>query len=161
VSRSHLTVSREYDLPRSIVWDAFVDADLVSGWLAPAEIEPRVGGRYDLAWSGSTPLPPTVGVIEQLDEPSLVVVDTSIGRLEFRLDQFEGGTRATSTRLTVTITSEADAEFSSSSVAHWLTNLEQLESLLRGKPVNWENWDNDWRPIWLRHLSNKRVTKPI
>jgi uncharacterized protein YndB with AHSA1/START domain len=161
VSRSHLTVSREYDLPRSIVWDAFVDADLVSGWLAPAAIEPWVGGRYNLAWSGSTSLPPTIGVIEELDEPSLIIVRTSIGRLEFRLKEFEGGTRTTSTRLTVTIAPEADAGFPSGSVAHWLTNLEQLESLLRGKPVNWENWDHDWRPIWLGHISNKKVTKPI
>jgi uncharacterized protein YndB with AHSA1/START domain len=161
VSRSHLTVSREYDLPRSIVWDAFIDADLVGGWLAPAEIEPWTGGRYNLAWSGSTSLTPTVGTIEQLDAPSLIVIGTSIGRLEFRIDEFEGGPRTTSTRITLDVTSEADARFSASSVAHWLTNLDQLESLLRGKPVNWENWDRDWRPIWLDHLSNKKVTKPI
>jgi uncharacterized protein YndB with AHSA1/START domain len=162
VSGSHLTVERDYDLPRQIVWDALVDPDLISGWLAEAQIEPHVGGAYNLVWKGSASLQPTEGVIVELREPEVLVIETSnIGALRFRLEELVGGSRGTSTRLTLTLSAEADERFSASTNAHWLTNLEQLESLLRGRPVDWSRWDHDWRPIWLDLLSNKKVTKPL
>jgi uncharacterized protein YndB with AHSA1/START domain len=162
VSASHLTIARDYDLPRQIVWDALVDPDLISGWLAEADVEARVGGSYNLNWIGSATLGPTEGVIVEFTEPETLLISTSnLGSLRFRLDELEGGTRGTSTRLTLTLTIEADERFSVSTNAHWLTNLEQLESLLRGRPVDWAHWDRDWHPIWLELFSNKKVTKPL
>ena len=43
-----LEFARELEFSPVIVFDALVDADLVAGWLAEAEIEAAPGGRYDL-----------------------------------------------------------------------------------------------------------------
>jgi uncharacterized protein YndB with AHSA1/START domain len=162
VSGTNLTFIRDYDLPRQIVWDALIDPDLVSGWLAEADIDPRPGGKFNLAWRGSANLSATAGTIAFLDEPSLLVVTTSnLGTLQFRLDERDGGTRGTSSRLTVTVTAETEERLAASTGAHWMTNLEQLESLVRGRPVDWANWDRDWHPVWQDYLSNKKVTKPL
>ncbi len=45
-----VAVEHEVDLPRAIVWDAFLDPELVSGWLADAVIVPEEGGEYNLTW---------------------------------------------------------------------------------------------------------------
>jgi uncharacterized protein YndB with AHSA1/START domain len=43
-------------LPTGLILSAFIDAHHVAGWLASsATIEPRVGGRYDLEFSGGEP----------------------------------------------------------------------------------------------------------
>ena len=65
---SQLRFEHSYDLAREIVWDALVDPDLVSGWLAEADIEPRLHGRYDLDWSHFTLVRATTGEIIELDE---------------------------------------------------------------------------------------------
>ncbi|MBC7590190.1 MAG: SRPBCC domain-containing protein, partial [Salinibacterium sp.] len=45
-----LHFERMYEFAPLIVWDALIDADLVSGWLADALIDPRPGGEYTLRW---------------------------------------------------------------------------------------------------------------
>ncbi|MDQ1607228.1 MAG: hypothetical protein QOJ18_1595, partial [Microbacteriaceae bacterium] len=101
-----LFFEREIDLPRAIVWDALVDPELVSGWLAGAEIEPIAGGRYDLRWLHSSD-PRTVGIIDELHEPHTMVIDTdNRGRIDFRLDETSGGSRGSVTILRLTISLE-------------------------------------------------------
>lgn len=141
-------LERDYDLPREIVWDALVDADLVGGWLATARVEAWPGGRYDLAWNtpgGGV----TLGVVEIAEAPTLLQVATSnIGQLRFELDGLPGGTRGSFTRLTFTIAAETDPRFSATTRAYWLSNFDQLEDLLRGHPVDWANWQRDRGPAW-------------
>lgn len=149
MSGSLLQFSRDYDLPVEIVWDALIDADLVVGWLAEATIEPRVGGVFDLEWVGPSYLAPTRGEIVELEVCERLEVATSnIGSVLFELVELEGGTRGGATRLTVTISSPVEPRFAATTVAHWRSNLDQLEDLLRGRPVDWRNWERDRGAAW-------------
>lgn len=156
VSSGVIVFERRIDLPREIVWDALIDDALVSGWLAEASIEPRVGGRYDLEWMHPDPYPPTVGTIRELDAVTRLVVETSnVGVLAFDLDGVAGGTRGHSTilRLTVTLDIESSTSpLSPRAQAYWLADLDQLEALLRGHPVDWANWHRDHLDDWRTYL---------
>jgi uncharacterized protein YndB with AHSA1/START domain len=151
VPAQRLFFEREIDLPRAIVWDALVDPELVSGWLAGAEIEPVIGGRYDLSWLHSSD-PLTAGIIDELHEPHALVIDTdNRGRIDFRLDDAPGGFRGSVTILRLTVTLELDAAFSARVRANWMIGLDQLEELLRGHPVDWANWDRDRMGTWTEY----------
>jgi hypothetical protein len=115
-----LTLSRDYDLPRSIVWDAFVDADLVEGWLPPRSLAGEV-----------TALEPLERMVVEVDGGII---------LDFRLLELQGGTRGTGTQVTVIATGyESEPEAS----ATWGEYLANLERLLRGHPVDWSHWQGD------------------
>ena len=141
---------REIDLPRVIVWDALIDPDLVSGWLAPAEIEPIAGGIYNLVWPHRPTYADTFGRIVLLQHPERLHIDTTnLGRIEFSLESVEGGFRDTGTRLQVTLDLGTDgmegvaptaSVGDEQIVADWMTNLDQLEELLHGRPTDWRTW---------------------
>jgi uncharacterized protein YndB with AHSA1/START domain len=151
VPAQRLFFEREIDLPRAIVWDALVDPELVSGWLAEAEIDPIVGGRYDLDWLHSTD-PQTSGIIDELREPHTLVVDTNNrGRIDFRLDETSGGSRGSVTILRLAVSLELEAAFAARVRANWMIGLDQLEELLRGHPVDWANWDRDRMGTWTEY----------
>lgn len=155
MSGSTLVFERTIDLPREIVWDAIVDEDLVSGWLADASIEPVEGGRYDLTWLHPDPFPPTIGRIQLIVEPERLEVATSnAGALTFELEDLAGGTRGRSTLLRLTVVLELEPRFASPMRAYWLTDLDQLENLLRGHPVDWANWQRDHHAAWAAHLQS-------
>jgi uncharacterized protein YndB with AHSA1/START domain len=155
VSGSDLSFTRDYDLPVEIVWDALIDPDLVAGWLADAVIEPRIGGAFDLTWLGPTYLAATRGEITDLEPYVLLAVTTSnIGDLTFTLEPLEGGTRGGATRLHVRVVSDAEPRFAANIRAHWLTNLDQLEDLLRGHPVDWAHWERDRGASWNAHFES-------
>ena len=155
MSGSELTFTRDYDLPVEIVWDALVDADLMIGWLAEATIEPRVGGVFDLTWIGPTYLAPTRGEITALEPYELLsVTTTNIGDVTFALEVLEGGTRGGATRMTVHIVTDVERRFTRAICAHWLTNLDQLEDLLRGHPVDWAHWERDRGAAWNLYFDN-------
>jgi uncharacterized protein YndB with AHSA1/START domain len=110
--------SRDYDLPRTIVWDAFVDDDLIDGWLPEGTLD---------------------GEVTVLEPRKRLVFERDGGSLEFRLAEIPGGTRGTGTTVTVLVLDARaggteDAERMS---ATWHANLAQLEDLLRGHPVDW------------------------
>ncbi len=153
MSKTELLFSRSYDLPRSIVWDAIVDDDLVAGWLAEATIDPRVGGEYVLEWmTWERPLT-TVGVIRALQPRTFLAVDTdNIGSFEFTLVPVPGGTRGESTDLRLAAVIDDRPELRSTIRAYWQTNLDQLESLLRGHPVDWATWREDRGRAWADYL---------
>jgi len=144
-----LVFERQIELSPAIVWDALVDAELVSGWLAEASIEPVEGGRYDLVWLYSIDQPPTSGTIQTLVEGELLAIGTdNRGQIVFALEEIPGGGRGSSTQLTLTVAVELDTAFVPRVRANWMISLDQLEELLRGHPVDWENWDNDHIEAW-------------
>ena len=57
--------------------------------------------------------------------------------VRFSADEVPGGTRGTSTRVTVEV-AMPDPRFRSALVQTWQTRLDQLENLLRGHPTVWE-----------------------
>ena len=65
-----LEFEREFEFPPAIVFDALIDPELIAGWLGDADVEPQVGGCYDLVWLTSASFPPTRGTITMLDEPN-------------------------------------------------------------------------------------------
>jgi uncharacterized protein YndB with AHSA1/START domain len=153
VTTSDLEFSRGYDLPVSIVWDALVDEVLVEGWLAAARIDPRVGGEYLLHWMSGASLAPTNGVITAIEPRVRLAIDTdNIGSLEFVLEPVPGGTRGTATELHLTIRVDTDPRLLASTHAYWQSNFDQLESLLRGHPVDWANWQRDRGQAWAEYL---------
>lgn len=135
---STLVIEREIDLPPVIVWDAFVDPDLVGGWLGEAVIEARLGGRYDLAWVGAVDFPPAVGRIERMTPRELLGVSTDRhGDFLIELVQAPGGSRGSTTVVTVTVHVDTAAAFLERVRSNWATALIQLDDLLRGHPMEW------------------------
>ena len=148
-----LAFSRELEFPPVIVWDALVDADLVSGWLGDALIVPEVGGEYNVRLLHRMGTPEVPGRIVVLHPLERIDIDTaSSGRLQFELEEVAGGSRGTSTLLRLTVDLEIEPAFSARVAADWLTNLDQLEDLLRGHPVDWPHWERDRQESWAQHL---------
>jgi len=149
-----LELERDYELPRAIVWDALVDEDLVSGWLAEAEVDPEPGGRYTLHFTHRDPQASTEGRIIEMDAPNSLLIETrEPSTIRFELLPLDGGSRGTSTRLRVSLDVFIDRAFESRLMADWLTNLDQLEDLLRGHPVDWAQWERDRHRAWSTHLT--------
>lgn len=137
-----MVVEHDVDLPRTIVWDALIDPDLVAGWLAEALIVPEEGGEYNLTWLDRVGRPQTFGRIVALQYPELLIVDTSnLGMLEFQLIELPGGMRGTSTKVRVEVGQqvgvEGDALLAERVEAQWQTSFARLEELLRGHPTDW------------------------
>jgi uncharacterized protein YndB with AHSA1/START domain len=151
-------IERDYDIPREIVWDALVDEDLVSGWIAEARIEPRVGGRYDLTWMHPTPPPPpsTGEILDFAELERLEVVTNDLGTLTFELEALPGGTRGSSTLLRLTVDTGTEPAFAPAMKAYFLTDLDQLDQLLRGHPVDWANWERDHQEAWEAYWQESR-----
>jgi len=155
VTGIQLRFEREYEFSPTIVWAALVDADLVSGWLAEATVVPEVGGEFNLQWSHRVGQPTTLGRVTVLHPLERLDVDTAtMGRWQFDLREIPGGSRGTSTQLTLTVDVELEPVFAPRVRADWLTNLDQLEDLLRGHPVDWSHWDRDRHDSWTQHLGD-------
>jgi len=149
-----LAFERSLEFPPAIVFDALIDPDLLGGWLAQAKVEPHVGGAYDLVWLNSTSFPPTRGTIRVVDEPHALVIDTdNRGGFHFVLEPQVGGSRGTSTVLTVRVKVSVDEAFVPRVTADWQSSLDHLDSLLRGHSVDWANWDRDHSSAWREYLS--------
>lgn len=143
---------RDYAFPPAIVWDALIDADLVSGWLAEAAIEPVVGGRYDLRFTHRDGRPANRGWIAVLEAHERLRIDAADGGgLEFELHELPGGSRGTSTRLHLAVRVAIESAFAAGLRADWLTNLDQLHDLLFGHPVDWANWGRQMHETWVQH----------
>ncbi|MDQ1571054.1 MAG: hypothetical protein QOF79_1728 [Actinomycetota bacterium] len=153
MAETELTFSRDFDLPPAIVWDALVDDVLVGGWLAPARIDAREGGEYFLDWQDPPGLAASNGVITWFEPGRRLSVQTdNIGNFDFLLEPFDGGTRGSSTALTIRLVVTTEYRLLRSTRAYWLSNLDQLEGLLRGHPVDWANWQEDRGDIWAEYL---------
>lgn len=158
VAGSRLEFERRIELPPAIVWDALVDPELVIGWLAEANIDPRVGGRYDLGWQRSAVRRVGPGVITELKPRKLLTVDAAKhGVISFRLTEVPGGSRGSSTLISLTIRLSADTTMTARVRADWQTRLDQLDGLLRGHPVDWGNWVRDHGEDWNGYLEESKA----
>jgi uncharacterized protein YndB with AHSA1/START domain len=151
-----LVFERELEFPPVIVWDALIDADLVSGWLAEAVIDPVAGGEYNLRLLNRVGQPVSLGRITALQPLTRLHVDaTALGLLRFELEEIEGGGRGTSTRLVLRVDVELESAFAPRVRADWLTSLDQLDDLLHGHPVDWQHWERDRHESWAGHLDDE------
>lgn len=113
---------RRIDLAPSIVWSALVDPELVAGWLHP---------RLRLVTGAD--------VQRRVEQRTLELQHPDFGELGIRLHRIPGELRDTGTRLVLVVQppSGCTAEVAA---ATWRTRLDQLEELLRGRPVDWRRW---------------------
>ncbi|MGV8896624.1 MAG: SRPBCC domain-containing protein [Rhodoglobus sp.] len=140
MTTSSMRFERIYEFAPSIVWDALVDADLVSGWLAEASIAPQAGGEFTLRWITRDPPTASVGWITRFEPfAQLEVTGRDSETMLFSLIEVTGGSRGTSTALTLDVASPIEPAFASRTPADWLTSLDHLAGLLRGHPVDWQN----------------------
>ncbi|HWR86342.1 MAG TPA: SRPBCC domain-containing protein [Rhodoglobus sp.] len=152
-----LHFERELALPPVIVWDALVDADLVSGWLGEATVVPEVGGEFTVQWMHRAGRPVTPGRIVLLQPLERLHVDTAdAGLWMFELREVPGGPRGAGSLLALDVDSPVEPVFAPRMQADWLTNLDQLAELLAGHPVDWANWGRDMQPTWDEHLGQVR-----
>jgi uncharacterized protein YndB with AHSA1/START domain len=138
-----VSVTHVFDAPREAVFAAWTDPEQVAKWWAPdgfevppesVEIEPRVGGRFDLAMlaSGGQSRFQHRSEIVEFSEPELIVLSNeaipeagiaeTITRVVFEAD---GGR----TRMTVTSGPYTD-EMRGSAEAGWFDLIANLERLL-------------------------------
>ena len=153
MTQKTLRFRRYIDLPPVIVWDALVDPVLLEGWLASATVDLVVGGVYRLEWIQPYGLLPFDGTIAHVDLGRSLSASTADARsLCFDLGTEPGGTRGTATTVTVTVGGLTHPRFTPAVIAHWESNLEQLEELLRGHPVDWKTWQDDRGHSWAKRV---------
>jgi uncharacterized protein YndB with AHSA1/START domain len=142
-----LTMTREFDAPRELVFDAFTDPDQLAAWFGPVGVEsprdrivvePRVGGAWQLVmvWEegGAAKEGPIDAVISVYDPPSLLVATqraepdagTAV-RIEMRLEFEDLGGR---TRLRLTQGPFGSAEFMDMTREGWGTSFTKLDKVL-------------------------------
>ena len=142
-----LTLTREFDAPCELVFDAFTDPDQLAAWFGPVGVdsprdrivvEPRVGGAWRLVmvWEegGVAKEGPIDAVISVYDPPSLLVATqraepdagTTV-RLEMRLEFDDLGGR---TRLHLTQGPFDSAEFVDMTREGWGTSFTKLDKVL-------------------------------
>ena len=140
---NELRITRTLDAPRDAVFSAWLDPDQVAEWWGPegfetprdrVEIEPRVGGRYNLIMvaPGGAEYPVRQEIVE-LAEPELLVLrheampdfgmpEPTVTRIELR---DEGG----NTHMTLTSGPYTDAMLANAERG-WDTSMDTLEALL-------------------------------
>ncbi len=161
MSTTSLRFERTYEFAPAIVWDALVDADLVSGWLAEAVVDPRRGGEFILRWHDRESAGVSVGTITRFEPRTALEVTGADGATtRFTLAEVTGGNRGTSTVLTVEIESPLEQAFAHGLKARWLNGLDQLTELLRGHPVDWKPAVTDEAqvapvPAWVELLGER------
>jgi uncharacterized protein YndB with AHSA1/START domain len=135
-----LTITREFDAPPELVWEAITNPDHVAQWFGPegfetpresVEIDLRVGGRFELDMVRSGAHHPVRYEVAELDPPRLLVLtsppmpevgihDGTVTRIE--LEGQGGGTRMT--------LSDGPYEQPGHAEAGWHGALAKLEALL-------------------------------
>lgn len=138
--------------PIERVWRALTNSDELGKWLAPGEIDLRLGGCVSLAFTNS----PAVieSTVTALDQPRLleyhwVSQDGDGGPVRWELAPHEGGTLLV---LTCTVPAELE-KWKFKSLAGWHSIVEMLVGLLHGKPVLWSM--ERWQEIHNHYVSNQ------
>jgi uncharacterized protein YndB with AHSA1/START domain len=134
IAVDHLVFERHLNAPPERVWRALTDPDELAGWLAPAEIDLRVGGRVVLRFEDNE----HSGTITELREPEVLAYTWDEARTE-SLVRFKLEPDADGTRLTLRHTFEHEADFSGYG-GGWHQHLELLAGHVAGEPTAWD-WD--------------------
>jgi uncharacterized protein YndB with AHSA1/START domain len=146
--KSHtLTMTRDFDAPRELVFKAFTDPDQLAAWFGPVGVdsprdrivvEPRVGGAWRLVMvyeeAGVAKESPVDAVISVYDPPSLLVATQSAEpdagvtlQLEMRLEFEDLGGR---TRLHLTQGPFDSTEWVEMTREGWGTSFTKLDKVL-------------------------------
>jgi uncharacterized protein YndB with AHSA1/START domain len=135
-----LTITREFDAPIELVWEAITDPDHVAHWFGPEgfetpresiDIDLRIGGRYDLEMvMGGSPHPVRYTIAE-LDPPRLLVLTSppmpEVGIHEETVTRIELEDLGETTRMTL---SDGPYEQPGPAESGWNGALTKLEARL-------------------------------
>ena len=133
IAPAEVVFERRLAAPRERVWAALTDPQELAAWLAPAEIDLRVGGALVLAFDEDNV---ERGTITELREPELIVYTWNEGKSD-SIVRFELEPDGDGTRLTLRHTFEGEADLPSYG-AGWHHHLELLAAQTAGKPIAWD-----------------------
>jgi uncharacterized protein YndB with AHSA1/START domain len=135
-----LTITREFDAPIELVWEAITDPDHVAHWFGPEgfetpresiEISLRIGGRYDLDMVMAGSRHPVRYTIAELEPPRLLVLTSppmpEVGIHEETVTRIELENLRGTTRMTL---SDGPYEQPGPAEAGWNGALTKLEARL-------------------------------
>ena len=142
-----LTMTREFEAPRELVFQAFMDPDQLAAWFGPVGVdsprnrivvEPHIGGAWQLVMvyeeDGDSKESPVDAVITAYDPPSLLVASQSAEpdagitlQLEMRLEFEDLGSR---TRLHLTQGPFGSTEWVEMTREGWRTSFTKLDKIL-------------------------------
>lgn len=128
-----VTLTRDFDHPVAAVWALLTETARLPEWLAPGEIEPKVGGRARLDFVDSgTVIDSQVSAFEPgtLLEYSWSGPGEPLRPVRWALE----ATPPEASRLTLTLGSPA-GEDAGRSAAGWEAHLEMLAAALEGVPI--------------------------
>jgi uncharacterized protein YndB with AHSA1/START domain len=134
IGAAEVVFERRFDAPCERIWRALTDPAELAGWLAPAEIDMRVGGSVVLKFDHADER----GTITELREPELLAYTWNEGKTDslvsFELEPDDGG----GTRLTLRHTFEGEVDLSSYG-GGWHHHLELLAAQMAGRPIGWDS----------------------
>jgi uncharacterized protein YndB with AHSA1/START domain len=137
--RTVLRYERRLAHPVERVWRALTEPGELAGWLAEAEVEPRLGGRIVLRWLNTDEQGDSAvarGTITRFEPPHVLEYDTDIhGLLRWELHDDGDGCLLTFTNAT-----PAPDDHLTKVLAGWHIHLDHLEDALAGEPVDWPAW---------------------
>jgi uncharacterized protein YndB with AHSA1/START domain len=133
VGVAELVFERRFEAPPERVWRALTDPEELAGWLAPAEIDLRVGGRVLLKFDDNQER----GTIKELREPEVLAYTWNEGKTD-SLVRFELIADGRGTHLTLTHTFEGDVDLPSYG-GGWHHHLELLAGQVSGTPITWDS----------------------
>jgi uncharacterized protein YndB with AHSA1/START domain len=133
IGAAEVVFERRFDAPPERIWRALTDPSELAGWLAPAEIDVRVGGSLLLRFDDVEER----GTITEVREPELLAYTWNEGKTDsvvrFELEQDDGGTRLT---LRHTFDGEVDLPGFGGG---WHHHLELLSARVAGRPIGWDS----------------------
>lgn len=120
--------------PIAKVWEAITEPGTIEQWLAPAEVDPRPGGRFRLAFTNTDSV--VDSTISELEPPRLlgyrwVSNGQDRGAVRWELTETDGGS---GTRLVLTHAYPGRDEGVVEFRAGWQTHLSLLAGALAGRP---------------------------
>jgi uncharacterized protein YndB with AHSA1/START domain len=133
IGAAEVVFERRFEAPRERIWRALTDPAELAGWLAPAEIDMRVGGSVVLKFEDGEER----GTITELREPELLAYTWNEGKTDslvrFELEPADGGTR-----LTLRHTFDGVVDLPSYG-GGWHHHLELLTAQVVGRPAGWDS----------------------
>ena len=127
---------RQLSGSREAAWRALTDNELLSRWLAPATLEPRIGGKVAIDFGGEQKVDGTVSAFEELELVEYSWTFPGEADSVLRLELADGDT--TTTRLVL----EHSLLPPDQAVGYgegWHAHLDSLQALLEGgAPVDWD-----------------------
>jgi uncharacterized protein YndB with AHSA1/START domain len=149
---------RHYPRPVETVWSALTDPARLADWMGEAQVEPYVGGRYDMMLDGPHPM---TGRILIWEPPHILEITWSNADAPDSIVRYELARDGDGARLIFT---HKRMPYASSALMlpGWHVFLARLGRLVEGAPTG--QWEPNWRQmqaVYVDHYKLNGVTLDI